>query len=154
MIVLGDLNCNYTFCWQNETILQWNVNSLRDCWGGKNLLSLYISLQELLRILRHFWTLLLSAPHNIKEFGVLSLSLSDHEFVYCIRKLNWMKAAPEVTSFRNYAKYDHSKFCDDLRNVDWHANEYSHNTNINNVCGLGLRRYSLRSLIVMPHLYR
>ena len=37
-----------------------------------------------------------SAPHNIKEFGVLSLSLSDHEFVYCTRILNWMKAASEV----------------------------------------------------------
>ena len=32
-------------------------------------------------------------PHNIRECGVLSLSLSDHDMVFCIRKLNWMKAA-------------------------------------------------------------
>ena len=76
-----------------------------------------------------------NAPHNIKESGVLSLSLSDHDFVYCIRKLNWVKTPPEVKCFRNYAKYDPSKFCDDLRNVDWNANENSHDeTNVNNVC--------------------
>ena len=32
----------------------------------------------------------------------------------------------EGKSFRHYAKYDPSKFCDDLRNVDWNVNEYSH----------------------------
>lgn len=66
---------------------------------------------------------------------MLSLSLSDHDFVYCIRKLNWVKTPPEVKCFRNYAKYDPSKFCDDLRNVDWNGNENSHDeTNVNNVC--------------------
>ena len=78
------------------------------------------------RITRDSQTLLeiiaTNAPHNIKESGVLSLSLSDHDFVYCIRKLNWVKTPSEVKCFRNYAKYDPSKFCDDLRNVDWNAN--------------------------------
>ena len=74
------------------------------------------------------------APHNVQESGVLSLSLSDHEFVYCIRKLNWMKTLPEVKCVRNYAKYDPSKFCDELRNVDWNVNENFHdNMNVNNV---------------------
>ena len=46
-----------------------------------------------------------------------------------------MKTPPEVKCFRNYAKYDPSKFCDDLRNFDWNANENSHDeTNINNAC--------------------
>ena len=58
-------------------------------------------------------------PHNIRECGVLSLSLSDHDMVFCIRKLNWMKAAPETKIFRNYAKYDPAKFCEDLRSVNW-----------------------------------
>lgn len=39
--------------------------------------------------------------------------------VFCIRKLNWMKAAPETKIFRNYAKYDPAKFCEDLRSVNW-----------------------------------
>ena len=39
--------------------------------------------------------------------------------VFCIRKLNWMKAVPETKIFRNYAKYDPAKFCEDLRGVNW-----------------------------------
>ena len=39
--------------------------------------------------------------------------------VFCIRKLNWIKAAPETKIFRNYAKYDPAKFCEDLRGVNW-----------------------------------
>ena len=42
--------------------------------------------------------------------------------VFCIRKLNWMKAAPETKIFRNYAKYDPAKFCEDLRGVNWVVN--------------------------------
>ena len=46
-----------------------------------------------------------------------------------------MKTLPAVKCVRNYAKYDPSKFCDDLRNVDWNVNESFHdNTNVNNVC--------------------
>ena len=39
--------------------------------------------------------------------------------VFCIRKLNWMKAVPETKIFRNYAKDDPAKFCEDLRGVNW-----------------------------------
>ena len=39
--------------------------------------------------------------------------------VFCIRKLNWMKAVPETKIFRNYANYDPAKFCEDLRGVNW-----------------------------------
>ena len=42
--------------------------------------------------------------------------------VFCIRKLNWMKAAPKTKIFRNYAKYDPAKFCEDLRGVNWVVN--------------------------------
>ena len=43
--------------------------------------------------------------------------------VYCIRKLNWMKAPPEVKVFRNYAKYDPTMFSDDLKSVDWNIDQ-------------------------------
>ena len=38
---------------------------------------------------------------------------------FCIRKLNWMKAVPETKIFRNYAKYNPAKFCEDLKGVNW-----------------------------------
>lgn len=66
---------------------------------------------------------------------MLSLSFSDYDFVYCILKLNWVKISFEVKCFRNYVKYDSSKFCDDFRNVDWNGNEnFYDETNVNNVC--------------------
>ena len=40
-------------------------------------------------------------------------------FFFCIRQLNWMKAAPETKLFRNYAKQDPAKFCENLRGVNW-----------------------------------
>ena len=76
-----------------------------------------------------------NSPHNIRESGVLSLSLSDHDMVFCIRKLNWMKAPPETKIFRNYAKYDPAKFCEDLRGVSWDGDQDSSGTtNVDGFC--------------------
>ena len=78
-------------------------------------------------ITKHSKTLLdviiTNSPANIRDSWVLSLSLSNHEMVYCIRKLNWMKAPPEVKVFRNYAKYDPTMFSDDLKSVDWNIDQ-------------------------------
>lgn len=58
-------------------------------------------------------------PQNIRSSDVLSSGLSDHELIYCVRKLNWMRFPYEMKIFRNYANYDQHKFCKDLRDVDW-----------------------------------
>ena len=133
VIILGDLNCDLLAKRNNTSV---ECRQLKGLLRSENFTQL---IHQPTRITRDSQTLLdiiaTNAPHNIKESGVLSLSLSDHDFVYCIRKLNWVKTPPEVKCFRNYAKYDPSKFCDDLRNVDWNANENSHDeTNVNNVC--------------------
>ena len=60
-------------------------------------------------------------PQNIRSSGVLSSGLSDHELIYCVRKLNWMRFPYEMKTFRNYANYDQHKFCKDLRDVDWES---------------------------------
>ena len=59
-------------------------------------------------------------PQNIRDCGVISASLSDHELVYCIRncKLNWIKAAAQIKTFRNYANYNQAKFCAELKEVN------------------------------------
>lgn len=50
--------------------------------------------------------------------------------VYCIRKLNWMKVPTDVKVFRNYAKYDSSKLCEELRGVAWDDQNDSSGTSI------------------------
>ena len=47
------------------------------------------------------------------------MSLSDHDLVFCVRKLNHRKAPAQTKLLRNYAKYDSKMFCRDLNNVDW-----------------------------------
>ena len=63
-----------------------------------------------------------NCPQNISNFGVASLHLSDHELVYCIRKLNWKKAPAQMKTFRNYANYGSSEFRRDLDCIDWNLN--------------------------------
>ena len=57
-------------------------------------------------------------PQYISDSGVISTSLSDHEMVYCVRKLNWKKAPSQTKMFRSYANYNPAKFCEDLKGVN------------------------------------
>ena len=49
-------------------------------------------------------------PQNICDSGVVSANLSDHEPVYCVRKINWRKAPAQFKTFRNYANYNPCDF--------------------------------------------
>lgn len=92
VIVTADLNCDLL---PKQTTLQ-------ECKQLKMLLKTE-KLSQLItqptRITNHSKTLLevviTDNPENIRDSGVLSLSLSDHEVIYCIRKLKWMKEPPE-----------------------------------------------------------
>ena len=57
-------------------------------------------------------------PHNISSSGVISYSLSDHEIVYCVRKINWKRAPGLIKTFRNYVKYDPKILCDELKDAN------------------------------------
>ena len=62
-----------------------------------------------------------NCPVNIRDSGVISSHLSDHELVYCVRKINWKRAPSQIKTFRNYAKYDSKRFSEDLEGVDWNS---------------------------------
>ena len=49
-------------------------------------------------------------PQNIRAHGVISSHLSDHDLVYCVRKLDWIRAPRLTQTFRNYANYSKSEF--------------------------------------------
>ena len=116
VIITGDLNCDFLPKRTTES----DCKQLKALLRQENLTQL---INQPTRVTQYSKTLLdiiiTNYPHNIRECGVLSLRLSDHDMVFCIRKLNWMKAAPETKIFRNYAKYDPAKFCEDLRSVNW-----------------------------------
>ena len=58
-----------------------------------------------------------NCSQNIRDSGVITSDLSDHEMIYFIRKLKWEKAPSQIKSFRNYANYNPVHFCQDLKGV-------------------------------------
>ena len=55
---------------------------------------------------------------NVSMSGSASASLSDHDLVFCVWKLNCRKAPAQTRIFRSYANYDPEKFCEDLNNTN------------------------------------
>ena len=74
-----------------------------------------------------------NTPNNFSCTGVISTGLSDHELVYCVRKINCKKFSVQTKLFRNYAKYNSEAFCSDLDDVDWEqlCNSTRNNMSVN-----------------------
>ena len=51
---------------------------------------------------------------------------------FCVRKINWKKAPPQLKTFRNYANYDPDKFLEDLKNTNFVLpNDHGNNKDVN-----------------------
>ena len=115
VILLGDFNCNLT-----KSSLNGNGKRLTSTLRSLGFCQL---IKEATRITAQSATLLDLIATNYERFisksGVLNACLSDHDLVYCIRKMNCKRSSGQTKSFRNYARYNSSAFCDDLRGIDW-----------------------------------
>ena len=69
-----------------------------------------------------------NCPINIKSTKVIPTSISDHDMVGCIRKLNTLKFKPRVIRCRHY-KHNPDKIIDELRSLDW--SKVYQNTRVN-----------------------
>ena len=58
-------------------------------------------------------------PRNISRAAVAESCLSDHDMPILVRKINNLKEQPRVIKCRNYAKYDPTIFCSDLKKLPW-----------------------------------
>ena len=56
---------------------------------------------------------------NITHTYVIISSLSDHNMIGAVRKINHLKHSSRTTKCRNYAKYDHQKFRNDVSEIYW-----------------------------------
>ena len=56
---------------------------------------------------------------NITHTYVIISSLSDHNMIGAVRKINHLKHSSRTTKRRNYAKYDHQKFRNDISEIYW-----------------------------------
>ena len=64
----------------------------------------------------HFIT---NKKENVINSGVYPLSISDHSFIYAIRKISIPRANLRVIEPRNFKSFDESAFILDLKNADW-----------------------------------
>lgn len=62
------------------------------------------------------------------------MSISDHDMVICVRKINYTKYKPIYKRMRNFARYDHQELVKELKSTDWHS--VLHETDVNNAVTL------------------
>ena len=67
---------------------------------------------------------------NVHHTDVLPLSLSDHDCVMCVRKINHRKMPFRRITCRDYSKYNHTVLARDIENYDWNPVYTETNVNI------------------------
>ena len=112
IIILGDLNCDYTRRQKNRT-LKAIISGFGCCQ----------KVEEPTRITNESKTLidviLTNIPQNIAKTAVIESGLSDHHMVGTLRKLNNFKVTPRVIICRNYETYVKENFIEHLKNAPW-----------------------------------
>ena len=115
LIVTGDFNCDFLVkscsketrelkeIFKNFGLTQLIEKATRTAKESSTLLDLFAS----------------NSPGNIILTNVVASSLSDHDMLIAVRKINACKPPPRTIECRNYAKYNSSAFCDDLRDIPW-----------------------------------
>lgn len=111
VIILGDLNSDYLVKSDND-----NVKNILTIHGFKQLIT------KPTRVTKNSKTLIdiiATNKENISKTDVIPVSLSDHDMVICVRKLNHMKYKTRYVTSRNYTKYDPGQLQRDLKNTDF-----------------------------------
>ena len=110
IIVLGDFNADYLKPNDNKEI--------------KGVFQLFEQLiKTATRITKESSTLIdliaINNPQSISKSNVFATSISDHDMVGCIRKINHFKYSPKVITCRNYSSYNVNNMNNDFEAVDW-----------------------------------
>ena len=113
--ILGDMNCD-TFS------VPLGVHTRRFC-DILNNYQLFQLINEPTRITENSETcidlVITNKKDNVKVFGVYPLSISDHSFIYIIRKIGLSRGNPKVIVSRNLKSFDQTAFLLDLQNANW-----------------------------------
>ena len=112
VILLGDLNANYLKPSDNK-----EIKAIIRHNGFTQII------KEATRLTKDTRTLIdiiaTNNPASIAATGVIPTSISDHDLVACIRKLNHRKFPAKTVKCRNYASYDIESMNRDFERVNW-----------------------------------
>ena len=95
-LVFGDFNCCFMSPQRNNA----ECKQLKSLLKSMNIKQLINNPTRITKDSKSLIDLIaVSSPQNICDSGVVSTGFSDHEMVYCVRKLNWKKAPTQIKSF-------------------------------------------------------
>ena len=133
ILLFGDFNCCFMSAHRNNS----ECKQLKTLFESLNFKQFINSPTRISRDSKSLIDLIaVNYPQNICDSGVVSANLSDHEPVYCVRKINWRKAPAQFKTFRNYANYNP---CDFRLIISFVSNgSYCRSRLKNEVCVFGL----------------
>ncbi len=73
--------------------------------------------------------ILLNTPESISSHGVIEIGISDHSFIYAIKKLVPLKGQRKCREVRNFKNFNKSVFLQDLSMIPWDFVNYFNNPN-------------------------
>ena len=120
--LLGDINVNYLVKSSHKEIKELFITH-----GLHQLVKLPTRVTQETKSLID--VIMTNTRSNVHHTKVLALSLSDHDFVMCVRKINHRKMPFRAITCRDYSKYSHTVLARDIDNYDW--NSVSTETNVN-----------------------
>ena len=112
VIILGDLNVNYLKNSDNK-----DLKTIINLNGFEQIITKPTRITETSETLID--VILTNNTSTINKVIVTSFSISDHEMIGCIRKLNCKKYKSRTITVRNYKQYDPVKLRNDVKNVHW-----------------------------------
>ena len=111
-IILGDLNCN---CLDNKSNV--SIKDLFKLRGQKQMIKTATSIAKGLSTLID--VILTNRPDNVINVNSIISSLSDHNVIKCVRKLNNIKFNPRTIKCRDYKSYYQTIVSAELPVVNW-----------------------------------
>ena len=110
--LLGDINVNYL-----AKLSYKEIKELFITHGLHQLVKLPTRVTQETKSLIH--VIMTNTNSNVHHTKVLPLSLSDHDCVMCVRKINHRKMPFRAIICRDYSKYNHSVLARDIENYVW-----------------------------------
>ena len=115
MLTTGDFNFDLL-----DTSRPKSIRDLKGIFSSFNLAQL---IDRATRITKDSATLLdlfaTNFPRTITLAKVIPSTLSDHDMLLVVRKINANKLPPHTIECRNFSSYDQQVFCEDLNNCCW-----------------------------------
>ena len=112
VIMLGDFNVNYKKRWEN---IEFKTTITQN--GFKQLIKKPTRITQTSSTLIDL--IITNKPSTISKSDVIATSLSDHDMVACVRKLNPQKFESRTIKCRNYANYNPTNLNDEILTIDW-----------------------------------